>query len=367
MPFALEAEPSLRVSLLALAPQEYVLFLTIHHIVADDWSIGVLLDEFAELYGAYIERRRPRLPELSIQYADYAVWQHEPLHEHLWQADLAYWRERLKRLPANLSLPSNHSRQEPKTYQGGHIRLMIPNASIEKMRTLCEQESASQFMVLLATFQCLLHTTSGAEIVAVGTPAAGRTHPQVAPLIGYFINTVVLCTDLSNNPTFREALGRVRETTLGAQAHEHLPFERLLATLPGDRNQAHPPLFRVWFTLLTHTAARSFHHDVVVQPLYLGSRPSRFDLALILEPHADGIIGHLEYSTDLFTPTTASYLADGFRSLLDLALVDPNTRLSAFVDRMRELEQETRARQAQTREEQRRQSFVTVRRRAQET
>ncbi len=364
-PFDLETESLLRIHLLQLAAEEHVLLLTLHHIIADDWSIGILLTELSELYNGFVKGEPPALAALPIQYADYAAWQQQPAYESALQASLAYWTQRLAGAPTDVPMPVDRPRQGARTFQGGHHVLTISAARIAKIRALAERASVSQFVVLLTAFKCLLYGLSGIDDIVVGTPIAGRKHPQLAPLVGYFINTVVLRTDLSGDPTFQEALARVSETTLDADAHEDLPFERLVTALRVDRDPTRTPLFHVWFTVLTHTAERSLSPEITMQPLHLGPRPARFDLALILEPSSHGMIGYLEYSADRFEPATVSRIENGFQCVLDTVVTEPSPRLSALTERLRQLDQEAQSQQSQILEQQRRASFLSTRRKAQ--
>ncbi|HLL82843.1 MAG TPA: condensation domain-containing protein, partial [Longimicrobium sp.] len=237
--FDLSAGPLFRAVLLRLAPEEHVLLISMHHIVSDGWSMGVLSGELSALYAAYREGRPSRLPELAVQYADYAVWQREQLEGEVLERQLAYWRERLADAPALLELPTDHPRPLVPAYDGAYESLELPGDLLARLKALGHRETATLYMVLLAASQVLLSRYSGSDDVVVGSPVAGRTRGEVEGLIGFFVNTLVLRTDLSGDPRFRETLGRVREATLGAYEHQELPFERLVAELQPERSLSH--------------------------------------------------------------------------------------------------------------------------------
>ena len=248
-PFDLAAGPLFRAALLRLGEESHVLLLSMHHIVSDGWSMGVLFRELSALYAAYREGRESPLPELAVQYADYAVWQREHLRGERLERQLSYWRERLAGAPELLELPTDHPRPAVQTYRGASERIELPGELLERLRALGRSEGATLYMVVLSAFQVLLSKYSGSEDIVVGSPIAGRTRDEVAGLIGFFVNTLVLRTDLGGDPSFREVLRRVREVTLGAYEHQELPFEKLVAELQPERSLSHSPLFQVSFSL----------------------------------------------------------------------------------------------------------------------
>ncbi|HEX2092214.1 MAG TPA: condensation domain-containing protein, partial [Longimicrobiaceae bacterium] len=248
-PFDLAAGPLFRARLLRLSGEEHLLLLSMHHIVSDGWSLGVLFRELAALYAAYRDGRESPLPELPVQYADHAAWQRRHLQGAALQRQLAYWRERLADAPALLELPTDHPRPPVQSFRGASQRRELAAGALERLRALGRQEGATLFMVVLGAFQVLLSRYAGSEDVVVGSPIAGRTRREVEALIGFFVNTLVLRSDLSADPSFREVLRRVREATLGAYEHQELPFEKLVAELQPERSLSHSPLFQVTFTL----------------------------------------------------------------------------------------------------------------------
>src|SRR5688572_27833418 len=248
-PFDLSAGPLFRAALLRLGEEEHVLLLSMHHIVSDGWSVGVLFRELSALYEAYREGGESPLSELPVQYADYAVWQREQLEGEVLDRQLAYWRERLADAPALLELPTDRPRPAGQTYRGATVPVELSPELLERLQALGRSEGATRYRTLPAAFQVLLSRYSGSADIVVGTSIAGRTRKEVEELIGFFVNTLVLRTDLSGDPSFREVLRRAREVTLGAYAHQEMPFEKLVAELQPERSLSHSPLFQVMFEL----------------------------------------------------------------------------------------------------------------------
>ncbi|HST58364.1 MAG TPA: condensation domain-containing protein, partial [Longimicrobium sp.] len=226
--FDLTAGPLFRAALLRLREEEHVLLITMHHIVSDGWSMGVLFRELSVLYEAYREGGESPLPELPVQYADYAVWQREQLEGETLHRQLAYWRERLSGAPELLELPTDHPRPAVQTYRGASVPVELSPELLERLQALGRSEGTTLYMTLLAAFQVLLSRYSGSEDIVVGSPIAGRARKETEELIGFFVNTLVLRTELGGDPTFREVLGRVRGATLGAYEHQEVPFEKLV-------------------------------------------------------------------------------------------------------------------------------------------
>ncbi|HEY6190004.1 MAG TPA: amino acid adenylation domain-containing protein, partial [Pyrinomonadaceae bacterium] len=247
-PFDLSAGPLLRVSLLKLAEDEHILLFTMHHIISDGWSIGVLVKEVTTLYEAFSAGQSSSLPELPIQYADFAHWQREWLQGEVLDAQLSYWREQLADAPV-LQLPTDRPRPAVQSYRGAHHSVRLDAALTDELKRISRQEGVTLFMLLLAAFQTLLSRYSGQEDIVVGSPIANRTRAEVEGLIGFFVNTLVLRTRLEGRPSFREVLGRVREAALGAYAHQDVPFEMLVEELEPERDMSRTPLFQVMFVL----------------------------------------------------------------------------------------------------------------------
>jgi amino acid adenylation domain-containing protein len=315
-PFDLAAGPLLRVLLARAGDEEWGLCFTMHHVVSDGWSMGVLVNEVNELYGAYSRGEEPRLPELPVQYADYAAWQRERLSGEALEAQLGWWRERLAGAPPLLELPTDFPRR-PGAAPGGEHALAVPADTLRALRELAREEGATVFMTLLAAWQCLLARWSGQDDVVVGTPIAGRTRREVEGLIGFFVNTLVLRATLSDGLTFRGLLSGVRETTLGAYAHQDLPFERLVEELAPERSLSHNPLFQVTFALLNTGRGDLRLGGLAVEPLAGGEATAPFDLSLDLREGPEGIGGALGFRADLFEDATVARMAAHWVRLLE--------------------------------------------------
>ncbi|HEY0601638.1 MAG TPA: condensation domain-containing protein, partial [Herpetosiphonaceae bacterium] len=252
-PFDLVTGPLLRVSLIRLAPDTHVLVLILHHIITDGWSMGVLVNELATAYIRTIRNQPLDLPALPVQYSDYAVWQRTWLDpaipDGMLETQLAYWQRQLAGVPT-LDLPTDHLRPPIESHRGATVPVALDRALIEQLTALSRQHGTTLFMTLLAGWYVLLSRYSGQSDIAVGTPIAGRTQPETEPLIGFFINTLVLRTSLAGSPSFRDLLDRVRTTTLDAYAHQDAPFEAVVERLQPERDRSRQPLFQVLFALM---------------------------------------------------------------------------------------------------------------------
>ncbi|MFL5538127.1 MAG: condensation domain-containing protein, partial [Longimicrobiaceae bacterium] len=326
-PFDLSAGPLFRVSLLRLGAEDHVLLLSQHHIVSDGWSMGVLYRELSALYEAYRAGRESPLPELAVQYADYAVWQREQLEGEVLERQLSYWRERLTGAPELLELPTDHPRPAVQTYRGATAPVELSPELLERLEALGRREGATLYMTLLGAFQVLLSKYSGSEDVVVGSPIAGRTRKEVEELIGFFVNTLVLRTDLGGNPSFREVLRRAREVTLGAYEHQEVPFERLVAELQPERSLSHTPLFQVLFALQT-AGGEGALPGLEVSPVEAERVSAKFDLSLVLTPTSRGLRGGVTYSTDLFERSTVDRMLGQLERVLEQVAADADVRLS---------------------------------------
>ncbi|HET7232709.1 MAG TPA: non-ribosomal peptide synthase/polyketide synthase [Longimicrobium sp.] len=326
--FDLAEGPLFRAALLRIADEEHVLLLCIHHIVSDGWSTGVLRRELSALYAAYREGSDSPLAELTVQYADHAVWQREQLRGEALDRQLAYWKERLEGAPALLELPTDRPRPPVQSHRGARELFDLPRALLDRLQALGRGEGATLYMVMLGAFQLLLSKYSGSEDVVVGSPIAGRTRREVEELIGFFANTLVLRTDLSGDPSFRELLGRVREGTLGAYEHQEVPFERLVAELQPERSLSHAPLFQVMFALQNADRSGSGLAGLRLDGVSAEVETTRFDLGLTVVPHDDGIRGALEYSTALFDRSTVRRMLGHLERVLEQIAADVDVRLS---------------------------------------
>ncbi|HSK74824.1 MAG TPA: amino acid adenylation domain-containing protein, partial [Thermoanaerobaculia bacterium] len=327
--FDLALGPLLRATLLAVGEEEHVLFLTLHHVVADGWSMPVLVREMGTLYGAFSRGLPSPLPELPVQYADFAAWQRRWLAGEVLERELAYWRGQLGDAPPVLDLPTDRPRPPIQTFPGSHRPLRLPPERLADLQALSRRSGTTLFMTLLAAFQALLAHHSGQDDLTVGTPIAGRNQLETEGLIGFFVNTLVLRGDLSDAPTVRELLARTRETALAAYGHQDVPFEKLVEDLHPARSLAHAPLFQVMFVLQNVPPPLSGEGTgLALEPLALESDVARFDLTLSLAEIGGGLSGALEYNTDLFDDTAMERMAGHLRLLLEALPGDPGRRTS---------------------------------------
>jgi amino acid adenylation domain-containing protein/non-ribosomal peptide synthase protein (TIGR01720 family) len=328
-PFDLARGPLLRVTLVQLAPQEYILLLTQHHIVSDGWSAGLFIDELVKLYRAFNEGEPSPLAELPIRYADFACWQQETLKGELLDKQLAYWEAQLADLPPVLALAADRPRPLAQSYRGASHLFEVAPAVSDQLMNLCKQEGATLFMVMLAAFNLLLHRYTGEARFAVGTPIANRNRAEIEGLIGFFINTLILRADLSGNPTFRELLARTRDVALGAYAHQDLPFEKLVEVLQPERSLSHSPLFQVMFVFQNAPMPAVELPGLTLSPVKVENGVSHIDLTLMLSEGEGGrLIGVFEYATDLFDGPTITRMAGHFQTLLINLSSYPDRRLS---------------------------------------
>jgi amino acid adenylation domain-containing protein len=326
--FDLSAGPLFRAALLRLGAEDHALLLSMHHIVSDGWSMGVLYKELSALYAAYREGGGSPLPELPVQYADYAVWQREQLAGEVLERQLSYWRERLSGAPELLELPTDHPRPPVQTYRGASVPVELSPELLERLQVLGRREGATLYMTLLSAFQVLLGKYAGSDDVVVGSPIAGRMRKEIEELVGFFVNTLVLRTDLSGDPSFREVLGRVREVTLGAYAHQEVPFEKLVAELQPERSLSHSPLFQVTFTLQNAGGGGVALPGLEVSGVGAELASARFDLSLELAATPQGLRGRLDYSTDLFERGTVERMLGHLTRVLEQTAADADVRLS---------------------------------------
>ncbi|MDY7092226.1 MAG: amino acid adenylation domain-containing protein [Acidobacteriota bacterium] len=314
--FDLEAAPPLRVRLVRTAPDEVVLMITVHHIVSDGWSTGLLLRELAALYNAYRAGEQPELEPPAVQYGDFTLWQRRWLEGGAEEEQLAYWRGRLGDPPAPLALPQDRPRPAMQTSAGAACGLMLPASWTEALEELAAARGATPFMLLLAVFQAQLARYSGSSDIAVGTPSANRDREELEGLVGLVANTLVLRTDFGGDPDFDQLLERVQETCLGAWTHSHLPFERLVEAVDPQRDLSRSPLFQVLFTLHNQPLELPVMDGLEVLPLGLDASRAQFDWSLALTDTGKGMAVTLEYNTDLFDPCTARRALGHYRRLL---------------------------------------------------
>ncbi|HEV2734666.1 MAG TPA: condensation domain-containing protein, partial [Longimicrobiaceae bacterium] len=327
----LEAGPLLRVRLLRLAPEEHVLLLRVHHAVADAWSFGVLYRELSALYAAFARGGPSPLPEPALQYGDFAVWQRDRLSGEVLEQQVGFWKEKLRGAPALLELPADRPRPAVQTHRAGVHALVLPPAAADALRDSARRSGATLFMALLAGYAATLRRYAGQDDVVVGTPIAGRTRAETEGMIGFFLNMLALRTDLSGDPTFAELLGRVRESTLGAYAHQDVPFEKLLEELDVPRTLAHAAVYQVSINM---PDAGGFALDlpgIRVSPMKEDSQAAALDLALTAHSTRDGGLHlSLNYNADLFEAATVGALAAYMARVLAEGAADPSLRLSAL-------------------------------------
>ena len=327
-PFDLAIGPLLRSKLLRLNEREHILLLTVHHIVFDGWSMGTFYWELAELYNAHIQGKPSPLPKLPIQYVDFAYWQREWLQGEVLQAELGYWKQQLADVSTVLELPSDRPRPAIQTFQGGLYSFALPKALSLALKSLSRQEDCTLFQTLLAAFQVLLHRYTGQHDIVVGSPIANRNHIEIEKLIGFFANTLVMRSDLSGNPTFRELLSQVREMTLDAYAHQDLPFEKLVDELQPQRDLSHAALIQVLFVLQNASDVSLRLVDLDVCPLEISNGTTKFDVSLELVDTEDGLTGSIQYSLDLFDYTTIARMVGHLQTLLEGIVTSPQHHIS---------------------------------------
>ncbi|HKH45137.1 MAG TPA: amino acid adenylation domain-containing protein [Thermoanaerobaculia bacterium] len=326
-PFDLERGPVLRAGLVRLAPAEHLLLLTLHHIVCDEWSIRLLFGEVVTLYTALREGRPAALPELPVQYADYAIWQRGWLTGPVLESQLAFWRSRLADPPV-LELPTDRPRPPLQTVRGARLSFSLPAETSAALLALGRRRGATAFMTLLAAYEALLARTAGQTDLTIGTPITGRTRGEVESLIGFFLNTLVLRADLSGDPGFGEIVDRTRARALEAYAHQDLPFEKLVDEIGVRRSLGHSPLFQALFVLLHAAPLPNAATGLRATPFATDGTTAKFDLTLSMQADGDDLTGVIEYNTDLFDRTTALRLAERFRVLCAAAAREPQRPLS---------------------------------------
>ena len=316
-PFDLASGPLLRVALLRLAADDHALLATLHHIIADGWSRGVLVEEISELYAAQSENRAPRLSQLTIQVADHAAWQRRQHEGEGLAAELAYWRQQLSDLPPPFRLPTDRPRPAQPTHAGGRVPLALAAPLVEALADLARRSGATLFMTLMAAFQALVFRLSSQIDGVIGSTVAGRDRPQLEPLIGCFVNMLALRADGSGNPRFTELLVRSRDVVLDGLAHQAMPFELLVQELDPERDASRSPIFQIVFSLQNAPLEELELAGLEVSVPEVGAMGAKYDLLLDLWPSEDALGGALEYACDLFDSTTAERLVGHYRALLE--------------------------------------------------
>ncbi|POA49451.1 condensation domain-containing protein, partial [Pseudomonas sp. FW507-12TSA] len=325
-PFDLLQGPLLRASLLHLGEEEHVLVLVQHHIVSDGWSMQVMVQELMQLYAAYSQGQECALPALAIQYADYALWQRSWMESGEKARQLEYWLALLGGVQPVLELPFDHPRPAQQSYRGARLDVALEQGLVAALKGLAQREGVTLFMVLLASFQALLHRHSGQQDIRVGVPIANRNRVEVERLIGFFVNTQVLKADIDGQLTFAQLLQQAKRRALEAQAHQDLPFEQLVEALQPERSLSHNPLFQVMFNHQANAQADAGETQLPglrVASLEWDNQSAQFDLSLDTQETAEGIWASLTYATDLFTHASIERLARHWQNLLRSAVADP--------------------------------------------
>ncbi len=328
-PFDLAQGPLARSLLLRLGREAHTFVLALHHIISDGWSTDmVLFPELSALYKSYTAGRPSPLPELSLQYADYAIWQRGWLQGDVLGDQLAYWKHKLDGIPGDLALPVDHPPQPVQTARGAEQALALSTDLAAAIELLSQQAGVTLFMTLLAAFKVLLWRYSGKDDIVVAAPIAGRTRPETEALIGFFVNTMVLRTDLAGDPSFWQLLERVRQVCLDAYDHQDLPFEKLVETLRPDRTPGSNPLFRVMFQLLAREPEVLALHGLDISRLSIEYSSAMFDLSLDILQEADQLRCVVNYSLDLFEHATIERMLGHFQTLLECVVANPQQPIS---------------------------------------
>jgi amino acid adenylation domain-containing protein len=327
-PFDLAKGPLIRPTILSLGDEQRILILTTHHIISDGWSQGIFMQELAELYRANCHGTTVNLPELPVQYADYAMWQRDWMQQDVLQEQLSYWKKQLAGVPSILQLPFDRARPAVQSYAGRTRELLIPKRTAEAIMNLARQSGATLFMTLLAVFEVLLHRYTGQEDVLVGAPIAGRNRSETERLIGFFVNSLALRCNLADNPPFSKLLEQVRQVTLDAYAHAELPFERLVQELHPDRSLGFTPIIQTMFVLQNRSAMPSLEDESLhFKRLKVHTDTSKFDLTFQISEVEEGLECQFEYSTDLFEMSSIDRMIGHFRTLLEGVVRNPDARI----------------------------------------
>jgi amino acid adenylation domain-containing protein/non-ribosomal peptide synthase protein (TIGR01720 family) len=327
-PFNLEVSPLLRTSLLCLDEADYILLFTMHHIVSDGWSTDILVGEVVTLYESLINHQPSTLPELTIQYADYAIWQRQWLQGEVLNQQLNFWQQQLADIPSILPLPLDKPRPHIQSYRGTKQTFVISPELTNALKNLSQQENCTLFMILLAAFKVLLYRYTATEDIVVGSPIANRNRTEVEALIGFFVNTLVLRTNLADHPTFLAVLAKVKDCTLSAYANQDIPFDLIIESVKSDRSLSHTPLFQVMFVLQNAPQSNMELPNLTWESLEIEATTTKFDLSLLIEETATELKACWEYSTDLFNPDTISRLSEHFQTLLSGIVANPEQSIT---------------------------------------
>jgi amino acid adenylation domain-containing protein len=362
-PFDLTRNLPVRARLLRLSDEEHALLLTLHHIAADGWSLGIFVREFAALYEAFHAGRPTPLEELPVQYADFAVWQRNWLTGEVLEGQLSYWQQQLAGCAPVLQLPTDRERPAVQTYRGGKESFAVPAALNGELGALSRKEDVTLFMTLAAAFLVVLHHHTGQEDINLGSNIAGRNRLETEGLIGFFINLLVIRTHLSGNPTFRELLARVRESAMGAYAHQDVPFEKLVEELQPQRDPSRTPLVQVVFDFVSQQTPIPELSGLKLRTLPLGEHMGKFDLVLNVEVGEQELAVALQYNADLFDAATVTRFLNHFEIVLRDSAANPHTRLDALAQSLAQADREQQLTERAGLKEKRRQMLKSARQR----
>jgi amino acid adenylation domain-containing protein/non-ribosomal peptide synthase protein (TIGR01720 family) len=329
-PFCLTTGPLLRITLYTLDTDSHVVAITIHHIVSDGWSMGIVIREFSALYSAFQQGKPSPLPPLSLEYPDFVCWQRDWFENHVLDHELSYWKRQLAGAPTELQLPTDYARPAVSSYRGQTFRFQLSAVLSEKLRQLARQEDSTLFMVLLAGFKVLLLRYTGQKDIVVGTAIANRNRREIEPLIGLFVNTLVLRSKLRGNHSFREVLQQVRTVALDAYAHQDLPFEKLVDELRADRDANRNPVFQVLFALQNAPQDELRLPGMSIRLMPLDTGTAKFDLYLSMEERGTELHGAFEFSTDLFRQATVARMAEHYERILDSVVREPQQPIAVL-------------------------------------
>ena len=330
-PFSLEQGPLLRIALAQLDATDYLLFITMHHIITDAWSMNLLKREIAAGYSARRQGLEAALPELTIQYGDFADWQRDWLSGDTLEKQLSYWKTQLAGIPAAIELPTDYPRPAVQTYSGASQTLKLSDSLTSGLKAIAQNANATLFMTLLAAFATLLHRYSNQKDIVIGSPSAGRDRPEIENLIGFFVNTLVLKTSFQESLSFKTLLDQVREMALDAFTHQDMPFEKLVEALQPERDLGRSPLFQVWFNMLNLSEnSTTTWPGLEVKPSGSGELASKFDLTMYVFESEKQIKFNLVYNTDLFKPERITLLLEQFEYLLEQIVCNPDLEVSRF-------------------------------------
>lgn len=333
-PFDLSKGPLLRATVFRLEEQDYLFLITMHHIISEVWSITILFRELEVLYKALLAGRNSPLPELPIQYADFAVWQRDSFKREVLEKQLSYWREQLGGELPVLQLPTDKQRPAVQSFRGAWQSRVLPKGLTTALKNMSQGENATLFMTLLAAYSTLLNRYTEQEDIVVGSPIAGRNRAETEGLIGFFINTLALRIDLSGDPSFRKLLQRVREVALAAYSNQDLPFEKLIEEISPERDTSYTPVFQVMFALQNAPAPAlglpALKPGQPLTPSEIHNKSAKTDLALFIEDSTEGLTASFEYSTDLFEESTIARMLKHFQILLESVVAEPEQRLSSL-------------------------------------